>query len=105
MNASRLGSPAAGSDAVTGPEGSPGRAGRKLGSNVVRQIDATAAVESKTRTSLSGTEVPRVAVPRYDDDGELVRFIRRENLPGHFPFTAGVFPFKRQDEDPADLLA
>ena len=58
-----------------------------------------------TRESLSGTKVPRVALPSYDDHGELVRFWRRENLPGHFPFTAGVFPFKRDGEDPARMFA
>ncbi|TNM50159.1 methylmalonyl-CoA mutase [Nocardioides albidus] len=57
------------------------------------------------RESLSGNRVPRVAVPRFDDHGELVRFWRRENLPGRFPFTAGVFPFKRADEDPARMFA
>ncbi len=57
------------------------------------------------RESLSGNRVARVAVPRYEDHGELVRFWRRENLPGHFPFTAGVFPFKRADEDPARMFA
>jgi methylmalonyl-CoA mutase len=57
------------------------------------------------RVSLSGTRVPRVAVPRYADHGELIRFWRRENLPGRFPFTAGVFPHKRVDEDPARMFA
>lgn len=57
------------------------------------------------RVSLSGNHIPRVAVPRFDDHGELVRFWRRENLPGKFPFTAGVFPFKRADEDPARMFA
>lgn len=58
-----------------------------------------------TRESLSGNKIPRVALPRYADHGELVRFWRRENLPGHFPFTAGVFPFKRDGEDPARMFA
>ncbi|HET7690202.1 MAG TPA: fused isobutyryl-CoA mutase/GTPase IcmF, partial [Nocardioidaceae bacterium] len=58
-----------------------------------------------TRESLSGTHVPRVALPRFKDHGELVRFWRRENLPGYFPFTAGVFPFKREGEDPARMFA
>jgi methylmalonyl-CoA mutase len=57
------------------------------------------------RESLSGTKVPRVAVPRFADHGDLVRFLGRENLPGHFPFTAGVFPFKREGEDPARMFA
>jgi methylmalonyl-CoA mutase len=58
-----------------------------------------------TRTTLSGSHVPRVALPRYGDDGELLGFLRRENLPGYFPFTAGVFPFKRDGEDPARMFA
>ena len=57
------------------------------------------------RISLSGTRVPRVALPRTTDHGELVRYWRRENLPGSFPFTAGVFPYKRADEDPARMFA
>ncbi|MEV0431458.1 fused isobutyryl-CoA mutase/GTPase IcmF [Micromonospora sp. NPDC050495] len=58
-----------------------------------------------TRTTLSGTKQPRVALPRYGDEGELLRFLRSENLPGAFPFTAGVFPFKRTEEAPARMFA
>ena len=58
-----------------------------------------------TRESLSGNAIPRVALPRYADHGELLRFLREENLPGYFPFTAGVFPFKREGEDPARMFA
>jgi methylmalonyl-CoA mutase len=58
-----------------------------------------------TRESLSGNRIPRVALPRYEDHGELLRFLREENLPGYFPFTAGVFPFKREGEDPARMFA
>src|SRR5690606_19929602 len=43
--------------------------------------------------------------PRFEDHGELLRWLRSENLPGHFPFTAGVFPFKREDEDSARMFA
>lgn len=57
------------------------------------------------RETLSGNKVPRVALPRFDDDGTLLRFLRKENLPGRFPFTAGVFPFKREGEDPARMFA
>jgi methylmalonyl-CoA mutase len=57
------------------------------------------------RTTLSGSKVPRVALPRTTDDGELVRFLRSENVPGEFPYTAGVFPFKRQGEAPARMFA
>ncbi|MEM1261897.1 MAG: fused isobutyryl-CoA mutase/GTPase IcmF [Pseudomonadota bacterium] len=55
--------------------------------------------------SLSGTFLPRVAVPRYNDAGDLLSWLRRENLPGYFPYTAGVFPFKREGEDPARMFA
>ena len=58
-----------------------------------------------SRETLSGTVIPRVALPRYADHGELLRFLREENLPGYFPFTAGVFPFKREGEDPARMFA
>ncbi len=58
-----------------------------------------------TKESLSGLHIPRVALPRYEDHGELVRFLRSENLPGKFPFTAGVFNFKRDNEDPARMFA
>jgi isobutyryl-CoA mutase len=58
-----------------------------------------------TRLSLSGSMIPRVALPRFTDHGELLRFLREENVPGYFPFTAGVFPFKREGEDPARMFA
>lgn len=58
-----------------------------------------------TRTTLSGNRVRRVALPRHDEPGALLRFLRAENLPGRFPFTAGVFPFKREGEDPARMFA
>jgi len=76
---------------------------------VQKQIDEWPAVvdsyREHTRESLSGTLVPRVALPRTTDHGDLVRYWRRENRPGHFPFTAGVFPFKREGEDPARMFA
>ncbi|HEX2315239.1 MAG TPA: fused isobutyryl-CoA mutase/GTPase IcmF [Thermomonospora sp.] len=57
------------------------------------------------RETLSGTRIPRVALPNLSDHGDLLRFLRRENLPGVFPYTAGVFPFKRDDEDPTRMFA
>ncbi|HEY5364888.1 MAG TPA: methylmalonyl-CoA mutase family protein, partial [Casimicrobiaceae bacterium] len=54
-------------------------------------------------TTLSGTRVPKVALPRWDDDGEILRWQLLENVPGSFPYTAGVFAFKRRgDEDGED---
>ena len=61
-------------------------------------------VENHVRT-LSGTPVPKVALPTSQDAGERTRFLRRENVPGRFPFTAGVFPFKRSAEDPTRMFA
>ncbi len=61
-------------------------------------------VENHVET-LSGTRLPRVALPRTGSWGEQLRHLRRENLPGRFPFTAGVFPFKRGDEDPTRMFA
>ncbi len=58
-----------------------------------------------THTSLSGTHVPKVALPRFQDHGELLRWRLRENLPGEFPFTGGVFHFKRENEDPTRMFA
>ena len=55
--------------------------------------------------SLSGTSIPKVALPRYEDEGELLRWLRAENVPGAFPFTAGVFTFKRASEDPTRMFA
>ncbi|WIX78364.1 methylmalonyl-CoA mutase family protein [Amycolatopsis carbonis] len=57
------------------------------------------------RDTLSGNRIPRVALPRYTESGELLSFLRREHLPGYFPYTAGVFPFKRDGEDPARMFA
>ncbi|TVR14072.1 MAG: methylmalonyl-CoA mutase, partial [Balneolaceae bacterium] len=57
------------------------------------------------RTSLSGTRIPRIALPKTKDPGERLKYALKENLPGYFPFTSGVFPFKRTGEDPARMFA
>ena len=56
-------------------------------------------------TSLSGTSIPKVALPRFEDEGRILEFLMKENLPGYFPYTAGVFPFKREGEDPSRMFA
>ncbi|MFE8698036.1 fused isobutyryl-CoA mutase/GTPase IcmF [Cytobacillus sp. FJAT-53684] len=55
--------------------------------------------------SLSGLSIPKVALPKYKDYGEIIRWVYRENVPGSFPYTAGVFPFKREGEDPKRQFA
>ena len=58
-----------------------------------------------THSTLSGTVVRKVALPRWADHGEILRFLMLENLPGYFPYTAGVFAFKRENEDPTRMFA
>ncbi len=57
------------------------------------------------RESLSGLKIPRVALPKTKHKGERLKFALKENLPGYYPFTAGVFPFKREGEDPTRMFA
>jgi methylmalonyl-CoA mutase len=58
-----------------------------------------------TSTSLSGTVVRKVSLPQYEDHGELARWLLLENVPGSFPYTAGTFAFKRENEDPTRMFA
>jgi methylmalonyl-CoA mutase len=58
-----------------------------------------------THKTLSGTTLPKVALPRYEDEGECLRWLLKENLPGRFPYTAGVFAFRREGEDPSRMFA
>ena len=55
--------------------------------------------------SLSGTKIPKVVLPKYQDWGDLLKWQAQENIPGSFPFTAGVFPLKREGEDPTRMFA
>jgi len=55
--------------------------------------------------TLSHTRVPRVALPRYRSWGDRLQWLLQENVPGEFPYTAGVFPFRRATEDPARMFA
>lgn len=55
--------------------------------------------------SLSGLLIPKVVLPKYKDYGEIIRWVYKENVPGEFPYTAGVFPFKREGEDPKRQFA
>ena len=55
--------------------------------------------------SLSHNRIPKVVLPRYEDWGEILKWQLQENVPGEFPFTAGVFPFKREGEDPTRMFA
>ncbi|WP_154794636.1 methylmalonyl-CoA mutase family protein [Occultella kanbiaonis] len=56
-------------------------------------------------TSLSGTRIPKVAAPTYRGWGDLLAFLHHENLPGAFPYTGGVYPYRRTGEDPTRMFA
>jgi len=63
-------------------------------------------IKVKTHTeSLSYTKIPKVSLPRYEAWGDLLKWGLKENVPGEFPYTAGVFPFKREGEDPTRMFA
>ena len=55
--------------------------------------------------SLSHLQIPKIGLPKFSDWGEILRWRREENLPGHYPYTAGVFPYRRSGEDPARMFA
>lgn len=55
--------------------------------------------------SLSGIKIPKIVLPKFVDYGEILRWVYKENVPGSFPYTAGVFPFKREGEDPKRQFA
>lgn len=55
--------------------------------------------------SLSHTQIPKISTPRYEAWGDLLKWNLQENVPGEFPYTAGVFPFKREGEDPTRMFA
>jgi len=66
--------------------------------------DKEIAIQTHTE-SLSHTQVPKVALPRYEAWGELLQWSLQENVPGEFPYTAGIYPFKREGEDPTRMFA
>jgi methylmalonyl-CoA mutase len=55
--------------------------------------------------SLSHQQIPKIGVPQFQDYGEIVRWSMTENFPGEFPYTAGIYPFKREGEDPTRMFA
>jgi methylmalonyl-CoA mutase len=57
------------------------------------------------RDAFRHPKIRKVALPRFEDEGELLKFLMRENVPGSFPYTAGVFAFKRENEDPTRMFA
>lgn len=78
---------------------------RYEGDEYVYEVRGKAIKQPLVRQSLSGTKIRRVVTPKIQDWGDRVRFLRLENVPGEYPFTAGVFPLKREGEDPARMFA
>jgi methylmalonyl-CoA mutase len=72
--------------------------------NEYRVRDKTIRVENY-RESLSHQKVPKIAAPTYRSWGELLTFLQKENLPGHYPYTGGVYPYRRTGEDPIRMFA
>ena len=58
-----------------------------------------------THTTLSGSKIRKVALPQYEDHGEILKWLMLDNVPGSFPYTAGTFAFKREGEDPTRMFA
>lgn len=78
---------------------------RYAGDELQFQVREKTFKQPLTRTSLSGTKIRRVVVPKFKDWGDRFRYLKLENVPGEFPYTAGVFPLKRDDEDPKRMFA
>tara|TARA_B110000008_G_scaffold100492_1_gene103198 strand:+ start:1403 stop:4792 length:3390 start_codon:yes stop_codon:yes gene_type:complete len=68
----------------------------------VREKNLSIETHSK---SLSGSLIPKISLPKYEAWGDLLRWQLQENVPGEFPYTAGLFPFKREGEDPTRMFA
>lgn len=63
-------------------------------------------IKIKTHTeSLSHTQIPKICLPKYKNWGDILTWVLRENVPGKFPYTAGIYPFKREGEDPTRMFA
>ena len=75
------------------------------GENFVVKIRDKEIQTQLTRTTLSGITIPRIVLPSYKDHGEQLKWLLLENVPGSFPYTAGVFAFKREGEDPTRMFA
>ncbi|HLY06369.1 MAG TPA: fused isobutyryl-CoA mutase/GTPase IcmF, partial [Rhizomicrobium sp.] len=83
----------------------PAQRARYSGDDFVVKVRDKEIRTRQVSTTLSGTQIRKVALPRYEDHGELLRWMLKENVPGSFPYTAGVFPFKRENEDPTRMFA
>ncbi|MAW21800.1 MAG: methylmalonyl-CoA mutase [Flavobacteriales bacterium] len=79
---------------------------RKYKENIFKYTvrDKELSIETHSK-SLSQTDIPKISLPKYEAWGDLLRWQLQENIPGEFPYTAGLFPFKREGEDPTRMFA
>ncbi len=69
-------------------------------------IDSSAQLLRATHSeTISGTRIAKIALPKFSDEGDLLKWLMLENLPGYFPYTGGVFAYRREDEDPTRMFA
>ncbi|WEK36570.1 MAG: methylmalonyl-CoA mutase family protein [Candidatus Pseudobacter hemicellulosilyticus] len=83
----------------------PGLLSKYAGDYFEYQVRDKVIRQELTTLSLSGTRIPKVVLPKYSDWGDILRWQLQENVPGEFPYTAGVFELKRQGEDPTRMFA
>ncbi len=76
-----------------------------LGEEMVTKVREREIRTKLREESLSGLKIPKIALPNFESGADTLKWLRRENLPGFFPFTAGVFPFRREGEDPKRQFA
>lgn len=86
-------------------EGWPAMKAEYEADELVSEIRGKTLRNALSWTTLSGTRISKVSLPRWQDHGEILRWLMLENVPGRFPYTAGVFPVKREGEDPTRMFA
>jgi len=83
----------------------PARKQAALAANYTYTVRGREVTGENYTESLSRSPIPKLAVPRLQDWGELLHFVLTENLPGHYPYTGGVYPYRREEEDPTRMFA
>ncbi|MEL6537952.1 MAG: methylmalonyl-CoA mutase family protein, partial [Bacteroidota bacterium] len=83
----------------------PTKVDKYAGDEFVYQVRGKDIKVATSTTSLSHSRIPKISLPKYEGWGDLLKWNLQENVPGEFPYTAGVFPFKREGEDPTRMFA
>ena len=94
-----------GTEALAELKGWPARARAATEASYSYQVRGRAVTGENYTESLARLPIPKLAVPRFGDWGELLHFLLSENLPGAFPYTGGVYPYRREEEDPTRMFA